>query len=224
MKKIFLVLCCLSLASFIYAGEIFYANGNGKKKQVALTFDDGPGAATQEILKILKEKDVKATFFILGVSAQTKKDLVKEIYDQGHELANHTYNHFNFYKYKKNDIHEKMKKEILKCENLVKEITGYKTNIVRFPHGFSRDIAKKIADENAYTIVTWSFGCDWQTKMSQDEMYKSYKKNIKSGAIFLMHDLGKNKKVIGFLPQFIDDIKKDGYELVTVSNLLNIKE
>ncbi|MFA7674770.1 MAG: polysaccharide deacetylase family protein, partial [Endomicrobiia bacterium] len=178
---------------------------------------------TEEILKILKDKDVKATFFLLGVSIQPKKQLVKDIYEQGHQIANHTYNHFNFYKYKKDDIHEKMQEELLKCEQLINKIIDYKTKIVRFPHGFSRNLAKQIAKENEYIIVTWSFGCDWQTKLSRDEMYEQYKKNIKSGAIFLMHDLGKNKKVVSFLPQLIDDIKKEGYELVTINELLNIK-
>ncbi|MFA7074101.1 MAG: polysaccharide deacetylase family protein [Endomicrobiaceae bacterium] len=223
MKKALLLLFCLFFSSFAAGGQIFYANGNGKKKQISLTFDDGPGAATREILKILKDNDVKATFFLLGVSVQSKKQLVKEIYEQGNELANHTYNHFNFYKYKKDDLHEKMREELLKCEDLINQITGYKTKIVRFPHGFAREAAKKIAGENGYVIVTWSFGCDWHTKLTEQEMYESYKKNIKSGAIFLMHDLGKNKKVIAFLPKLIDDIKKEGYEIVTVSELLGIK-
>ncbi|MDD3921944.1 MAG: polysaccharide deacetylase family protein [Endomicrobiaceae bacterium] len=223
MKKIFLILCCLHFVSFLYASNVFYANGESTKKQIALTFDDGPGACTEEILKILKDKDVKATFFLLGVSIQPKKQLVKDIYEQGHQIANHTYNHFNFYKYKKDDIHEKMQEELLKCEQLINKIIDYKTKIVRFPHGFSRNLAKQIAKENGYIIVTWSFGCDWQTKLSRDEMYEQYKKNIKSGAIFLMHDLGKNKKVVSFLPQLIDDIKKEGYELVTINELLNIK-
>lgn len=225
MKKLlyFLILFFLIFTATKSFSDIFYANGDGKKKQISLTFDDGPGVNTAEILQILKEKNVKATFFISGSSVHGNKDTVKAIYDSGNEIANHTYSHVNFFKYKKDDIEDKIKAEIIKCENLVKDITGYKTKLLRIPHGFSRPPAKKVAKELGYTIVNWSFGCDWNTKLTQEQMYESYKKNIKAGAIFLMHDKIKSKKVINFLPQLIDDIKQEGYDIVTVSELLDLK-
>lgn len=216
------LLLCFAV-SFSFAG-VFYANGDGKKKQMSLTFDDGPGINTPEILQILKEKNVKATFFISGSSASELKKTVKAVYDSGNEVANHTYSHVNFFKYKKDDIEEKIKSEILKSENIIYEITGFKTKVVRIPHGFSRQPAQKAAKELGYVMVNWSFGCDWNTKLTKEQMYESYKKNIKAGAIFLMHDKIKSKKVAEFLPQLIDDIKKEGYEIVTVSELLDLKQ
>lgn len=224
MKKLlyFLILCVFTCATTISFADVFYANGDGKKKQISLTFDDGPGINTPEILKILKEKNVKATFFIYGNSVNGNKDIVKAVYDSDNEIANHTYSHVNFFKYKKDDIEDKIKSEIIKTENLIKEITGYKTKLLRMPHGFSRPPSKKVAKELGYTMVNWSFGCDWNTKLTQEQMYELYKKNIKAGAIFLMHDKIRSKKVINFLPQFIDDIKQEGYDIVTVSELLDL--
>jgi peptidoglycan/xylan/chitin deacetylase (PgdA/CDA1 family) len=226
MKKIsyFLILFFLFFNAAASFADIFYANGDGKKKQIALTFDDGPGINTSEILMILKEKNIKATFFISGFSAVGNKEKIKQIFDSGNELANHTYSHVNFFKYDKDDIEDKMKSEIIKNEKLIYEITGYKTKLLRIPNGFSRPPAKKVAKELGYVLVNWSFGCDWNTKLTQEQMYESYKKNIKAGAIFLMHDKIRSKKLSAFLPQLIDDIKKDGYELVTVSELLDLKQ
>lgn len=226
MKKIlyFPILFFLIFTVTKSFADIFYANGDGNKKQIALTFDDGPGANTPEILQILREKKVKATFFVYGSSANGNRDIVKAVYDSGNEIANHTYSHVNFFQYKKDDIEDKIKSEIIKTENLIKEITGYKTKLVRMPHGFSRPPSKKVAKELGYTIVNWSFGCDWNTKLTQEQMYEAYKKNIKAGAIFLMHDKIRSKKVINFLPKLIDDIKQEGYDIVTVSVLLDLEQ
>ncbi|GAB1402713.1 hypothetical protein MASR1M68_16240 [Elusimicrobiota bacterium] len=226
MKKLFY---CLMLFFLIFtatksSADIFYANGDGKKKQIALTFDDGPGVNTAEILQILEEKKVKATFFIYGSSVKGNKDVVKAVYDSGNEVANHTYSHINFFQYKKDDIEDKIKSEIIKTENLIKEITGYKTKLLRMPHGFSRPPSKKVAKELGYIMVNWSFGCDWNTKLTQEQMYEAYKKNIKAGAIFLMHDKIKSKKIVNLLPQLIDDIKQKGYDIVTVSELLGLEQ
>ncbi len=226
MKKLLycLILCIFACATTIAFADIFYANGDGKKKQIALTFDDGPGVNTQEILQILEEKKVKATFFIYGSSVKGNKDVVKAVYDSGNEVANHTYSHINFFQYKKDDIEDKIKSEIIKTENLIKEITGYKTKLLRMPHGFSRPPSKKVAKELGYIMVNWSFGCDWNTKLTQEQMYEAYKKNIKAGAIFLMHDKIKSKKIVNLLPQLIDDIKQKGYDIVTVSELLGLEQ
>ena len=106
MKKIILALLLLivnlSLVTFpLFAQDVknkVITVGSGRNKLIALTFDDGPGLNTEEILKILDDKQVKATFFMLGNSIEKRPDLVKEVYSKGHEIANHTYNHINFFK------------------------------------------------------------------------------------------------------------------------------
>ncbi len=226
MKKLFFVTLTLILFFYVlsYAEKTFFASGSKDKREISLTFDDGPGLNTKEILKILKDKDVKVTFFLLGTSVAKHPLLVKEIFDAGHELANHTYNHINFFKYKEDETEkEKLEEELLSCQDLIKSITGYRTKLVRFPYGYSHENALSVARENNYKVINWSFGADWKTFSSSQEMLDMYLKNCEPGTIFLMHDLPKNSNLTDMLPELIDELKNRKYVFVTVSELLKIK-
>jgi len=224
MKKIIFIILFFTffiVPLFSQEEKEFFTIGSKQNKLVALSFDDGPGSNTKEILKILDEKKVKATFFMLGTSVEKRPKLVKEIYSKGHEIANHTYSHVNFFKYKEKDIEAKIQEELLHTQDLIKDIIGYKTNLVRFPYGYSRQEALEIAEDNGYKVINWTFGIDWNKNLSTDEMLEQYLENIKSGYIFLMHDLPKNPKVIKILPILIDEAKKKGYTFVTVSEIIS---
>ncbi|MDR0820305.1 MAG: polysaccharide deacetylase family protein [Endomicrobium sp.] len=222
MKK-FIVLILLFFAGVCFAQvKTFYSDGSKDIGKVALTFDDGPGKATEKILEILEEKNVKASFFMLGVSVQKNPAGAKAVAAAGHEVANHTYGHINFYAYKDKDKTDKMEKELLRSENIIKEATGVEPFLVRFPYGYSKSDAVEVAKKYDCCLINWSFGCDWE-KITAGEMHDKYKKAIKNSAIFLMHDLHENEKVLSFLSDFIDEIKQMGYEIVPVSELLNLK-
>ena len=221
MKKIVFVLLFLVITTSLYAEQTFFTRGSLNIKEVALSFDDGPGSNTKDILKILEKKDVKATFFLLGTSVEKRPKLVKEIYSKGHELANHTYGHMNFFKYNERDKEEKIKEEVLQCQDLIKDITDFRTKLVRFPHGYLREDALSVAKEINYKIVNWTFGIDWERDLSYEEMLDLYLENTKPGTIFLMHDLQKNTKIIKMLPLLIDRLKEKNYKFVTVGELIN---
>jgi peptidoglycan/xylan/chitin deacetylase (PgdA/CDA1 family) len=201
---------------------ILYSCGSNHDKKIALTFDDGPGQSTKEILQILKKVNAKATFFMLGERIQKNPELAKEVFALGHEIANHTYEHKNFYDYNGEDKMHEMEKGLLKCEKIIKKMLNVKPFFVRFPYGYAKHDAIKVARDNGYYVVNWSFGIDW-AKIGAEEMHRKYKHAIRNGAIFLMHDLPKNSKVLLFLEAFVNEIKEAGYEIVTLSNLLNIK-
>jgi peptidoglycan/xylan/chitin deacetylase (PgdA/CDA1 family) len=223
MKKIILVLLLLVVTLPLFAQNVqnkVITVGSGRNKLIALSFDDGPGLNTEEILKILDEKEVKATFFMLGSSIEKKPDLLKEVYSKGHEIANHTYNHINFFKYKKEDKKEKLETELLQTQDLIKSIIDYETKLVRYPYGYSAEDALEVAEKNNYKVINWTFGIDWK-KLSKEEMLEQYLANIKSGYIFLMHDLPKNSKVTEILPILIDEAKKKNYKFVTVSEIIS---
>ena len=226
MKKIVFILLLSLITNFLYAENTFFTRGSLGVKEVAISFDDGPGSNTKSILKILDKKNVKATFFLLGTSVAKRPKLLKEIYIKGHELANHTYNHLNFFKYNEEDKEEKIKDELLQCQDLIKTITGYRTKLVRFPYGYSKEDALDIAKESNYKIVNWTFGVDWEKEISYEDMLNLYLDNIKPGTIFLMHDLQKNPIIIKILPLLIDKIKEKKYNIVTVGEMINkrIKE
>ncbi len=221
MKKIVFILLLSIATTFLYAEQTFFTRGSLDIKEVALSFDDGPGSNSKEILKILDKKDIKATFFLLGTSVAKRPKLVKEIYIKGHELANHTYTHINFYKYNEEDKGEKIKDELLQCQDLIKDITGFRTKLVRFPNGYSKEDALDIAKESNYKVVNWTFGIDWDKDLTQEEMLELYFENTKSGTIFLMHDLQKNTKLTKMLPLLIDKLKNKGYKFVTVGEIIN---
>lgn len=216
-------LICLFILPVFAEEKVFYADGPKNEKKVAFTFDDGPGTATEEILNILKEKNIKATFFLLGVHIVKNPKLSKMIVDAGHEIANHTYGHYNFYSYKEADKKEKIEKELIKNHDLIKENLGVKPFLVRFPHGYARQDAINIAGKNDYYIINWSFGCDWE-KLSAEDMHKKYLGALRNGTIYLMHDGWNNTKLISFLSDFIDNIREEGYEIVPVGELLGLKK
>ncbi|MDR3244735.1 MAG: polysaccharide deacetylase family protein [Elusimicrobiota bacterium] len=213
-----------TMSAYSFEKKDFYTNGAAKSRKVALTFDDGPGVSTPAILDILKEKGVKATFFLLGSRVKANPQYTKRIAQEGHEIANHTYHHINFFSYNEPDKNDKFESELLLSEKIIKEITGIKTTLVRFPHGYLKPPAIQIAKKHGYTIVNWSFGCDWRKDISSDEILSKYKKEIKSGTIYLLHDAPKNAKSLKFLSKLIDEIKKRGYQIVTVSELLNLPQ
>ena len=158
----------------------------------------------------------------MGSSVAKRPKLVKDIYSKGHELANHTYNHMNFFRYdEETDKKEKIKEEILQCQDLIKDITGFRTKLVRFPHGYLKDDAIEIARETNYKIINWTFGIDWERDLSQEEMLEFYLENAKPGTIFLMHDLLKNTTITKMLPEFIDKLKSKGYKFITVGEMIS---
>ena len=250
MKKLIVILLTITaFAGVSFAGsQVFFANGAANVKKVALTFDDGPGEITSEILAILKEKGVKATFFMLGCNAVTYPNLAKAVADGGHEIGNHTYGHINFYSftgvktvsyympsinkdksfevrsssfsYKTANRADILKDEILKSQDAILAATGVKTVIMRYPYGYAKPDAIEMAQSLGYKVINWSFGCDW-TKLTAEEMHAKYKAAIQPGAIFLMHDGSKSKKVPSFLGELIDEIRAQGYDIVTVGELLD---
>jgi peptidoglycan/xylan/chitin deacetylase (PgdA/CDA1 family) len=223
MKKINIVFTVICLVACFSNAKIFYANGYPGVMKVALTFDDGPGKATKRVLEILKEKNVKATFFMLGIRVENDTETAKEVVADGHEIGNHTYEHVNFYSYKVADKISKMEREILQAKKVIKDKLGVDTYLMRFPYGYSKPEGLEVAQKQGYYVINWSFGMDWEN-VSAQEMHIKYKQAIKNGAIFLMHDLPKNDKILSFLGDFIDEIRAEGYEIVTVSELLNLKQ
>ncbi|MDR1663026.1 MAG: polysaccharide deacetylase family protein [Endomicrobium sp.] len=223
IKKINIVFTVICLFVCYSNAKILYTRGCPEVKKVALTFDDGPGKATKRVLEILKEKNVKATFFMLGVRVENDTETAKKVIADNHEIGSHTYKHVNFYSYKVADKISKMEKEILKAKNVIKDKLGVDTYLMRFPYGYSKPEGLEVAQKQGYYVINWSFGMDWKNILAQ-EMHIKYKQAIRNGAIFLMHDLPKNDKILSFLGDFIDEIRMDGYEIVTISELLNLKQ
>ena len=171
----------------------FFTDGPRDKKEIALTFDDGPGNSTPKVLEVLKKYGVKATFFMEGDQVEFRKKAAKMVFDDGHEVGSHTYSHPNFYSYKKDDYRQQLSKELDKAGKLIEGVTGKRPNVLRMPYGYVKAWVKEVAKEKGYVLVNWTFGCDWK-KMTAEQLAGEYIKHIGSGAIFLMHDGGRGRQ------------------------------
>lgn len=181
---------------------------------VALTFDDGPGKYTDRLLDILKDNDVKATFFVLGTGIENYGEVVKRAYDDGHEIAIHGYSHTSF---KKMTI-EEIQSEIDTVVNLLNDLEITPSNLVRPPYG---SINSKIKENLDYSFILWSVDTlDWKTK-DKDAIIKEINDSIENGSIILMHDIHETTvdAVEEMLPELTDE-----YRFVTVNELFSLNE
>lgn len=188
------------------------------EKCIALTFDDGPDKRyTTAILDILKEKDVKATFFVVGLQASKYPDVLKRIDDEGHAIGNHTYNHKDLSKQTKETIMD----EMLTTDEAIKEAIGYTPTLFRAPYGAVNETVKAIMKDNNREMISWNVDTrDWAGTSSAD-MLSMIKKKAKPGAVILMHSFGNKhiQNTVKALPGIIKELEDMGYKLVTIDEL-----
>ncbi|MFZ3091424.1 MAG: polysaccharide deacetylase family protein [Nitrospirota bacterium] len=201
-----------------------YWRGNGSKKEIALTFDDGPHEPyTTQILDILKKYNIKATFFLVGKNIEKHPEIVKQIWEEGHAIGNHTYNHRRFFY----TLFPAIREDILKCQGLIKNITGINTSLFRQPLGMRNpSIVKMVEDLNMH-MIGWTLRTYDGTDQNPQRIVKRALNRITNGAILVMHDgcdKGRCAKsgTVAALPIILDALTKDGYKFVTVSELLGI--
>ena len=166
-----------------------------------------------DMLQTLSNQNTHITFFIGGSWAKKYPDLLADIANKGHELGNHTYSHPHPNTISK----EKNKEQIVKTEDLVKEITGTKTTLYAPPYGEYNDTVLTAADELGYTTIMWTIDTiDWK-RPPADIIKNRVIKKLHNGAIILMHPTEPTAKA---LPELITEIKKAGYTITTVSDIL----
>lgn len=181
-------------------------------KKIALTFDDGPHPYyTEQLLDGLKERNVKATFFVLGKHAEQYPELVERMNEEGHLIGNHTYSHMQLSQ--RNS--EAFKEELIRTSELIEELTGQEVQYVRPPYG---TWDKKFEKELNMFPVLWNIDpLDWSSKNVAGIVQK-VKNKAKENGIILMHD--EYKTTVTAALQIIDELEKEGYEFVTVEELL----
>ena len=198
-----------------------YRSVETEKKQIALTFDDGPHPTlTPEILEILARYHVPATFFMVGQNVLNYPEAARAVIDAGHEVGNHTFTHPHIASLNEQAIFE----EIGRCEDALEELCEYRPHILRTPQGALTPSLEKCLLEEDYILVLWSLDTrDWDNK-STDAIVRSVLDGVKSGDIILMHDyIGYNSKTPEALETIIPELLSLGYEVVTVSELLGVR-
>ncbi|WP_411121120.1 polysaccharide deacetylase family protein [Streptomyces sp. x-19] len=187
-----------------------------KAKCVALTFDAGPSENTNRLLDILKENKAHATFFMLGKNHIAERPAeVKRIDTEGHELANHTWSHKILTEIKPDEA----KRELSRVQEDVRKITGKTPTLMRPPQGRTDEEVSKISKELGLAQVLWSVTAkDYQTTDS-DLITKRVLDQTKRDGIILLHDIYKG--TVPAVPGILKELKKRGYTVVTVSQLLS---
>ena len=192
------------------------------EKQVYLTFDDGPSKKiTPQILDILKQYDVKATFFLLGSRVELYPDLVKREFEEGHYIANHGYSHKYSQIYQSKDT---TFAEYVQCENAIKNVLGnpdYNSYLFRFPGGSSGGKYEEVKSQarelfNTYGVAYTNWNCltgDAENKKTKEECIQEMlnTKADQNSIILLMHDANDKQQTVDALPEIIQYFKNEGY-------------
>lgn len=189
------------------------------KKLVALTFDDGPSAYTEQYLQILDKYDVKATFFNLGKKAEENPSIAKRVVEAGHQLCNHTMNHNQLTSVSGDVVYN----EITRSEAVIEKATGVLTTHLRPPNGAFTQTSWLGSGGAVTASICWTADSrDWETP-GVDAIVSNSLLYLHSGSIILMHDGGGTDRSqdVEALPQIIEQVQSEGYEFVTVSELMS---
>ncbi len=180
--------------------------------KIALTFDDGPSAAwTPALLDGLKERGVKATFFLIGENADKNPEIVKRMAEEGHLIGNHTYHHVELTKVSENEA----RLELADTSAVIVRITGKEPEYMRPPFGAWQ---RKLEQEIQMLPVLWTIDpLDWTTE-NQDEIVNKVVTEAEENDIILLHDCYKSSIEAGL--RIVDILQEEGFMFVTVDELL----
>ncbi len=214
IKAFILIAAALVLYVPLFAGykaRAVAADSMADDRKIAITFDDGPHPYyTEQLLDGLKERGVKATFFVMGKHVEENPELVERMYSEGHLIGNHTYSHIQLNK----SNGDTFKEELVKTSELIEELTGQEVQYVRPPYG-SWD--KKFEKELNMFPVLWTIDpLDWCSDNVAVIVQKVTSK-AKENSIILLHD--EYKTTVTAALQIIDELQKEGYEFVTVDEI-----
>lgn len=179
-------------------------------KCVALTYDDGPGAYTEKLLKHLRDGNAKATFFMVGRQANARPDVVRKVAAEGHLIANHTWNHPDLRRLSASG----QKSEVDSTAKTLRKLSGQSVTMLRPPYGAYNANTRNLG----VSLIMWDVDTmDWKTRSTSETVRRALA-GVKPGSIILMHDI--HAPTVAAAPQLISELKKRGYVLVTVDQLL----
>lgn len=207
----------LSLCTFDENGKLVSKKENvidPDKPMVALTFDDGPGKRTGELLDQLDKYEAHATFFMVGQNISSYKDEVKKMKEIGCELGNHSYDHTNLTKLSADGV----KNQMGSTNSKLKDITGSTATVMRPPYGA---ISETVKENVGMPMILWNMDTlDWKTRNAQKTI-DTVMKNVGDGDIILLHDI--HTESVDAALKLIPMLEEEGYQLVTVSELAAAK-
>ncbi len=196
-------------------------HGSTERKAVAFTFDDGPNPVyTPQILDLFRQAGAKATFYMIGSQIESNPKVAKAVHEQGHEIGNHTFTHPHL-----SELPEKACfDELARTEALIEEAAGTKPQTFRPPYLDCNEQVAGVSAGFGYAIIgaVNSAARDWEQPGVQHIIDKT-REAAKPGSIFVFHDgFGDRSQTVEAVRALIAELTAEGYELVTVSELLNL--
>lgn len=189
-----------------------------KLKEVALTFDDGPTEFTPKFLDILKENNVKATFFCIGKQIEKYPETFQRIINEGHTIGNHTFSHSNNTGFLSTS---KMAEEIQKCDEVMAKIGNMKTNLYRPPFGVTNPNIAKAIKKNHKKSIGWNVRSLDTVIKDEKAIFRKITKKIKKGSIILLHDT--SEKTYDVLTDLLLFLEQEKYTTFTIESMIKSK-
>jgi peptidoglycan/xylan/chitin deacetylase (PgdA/CDA1 family) len=220
---LFLIYSLILFYGCYYVGSNFFipviCSADTNEKVIAISFDDGPDAAnTPEILHLLKNNGVKAAFFCIGSRIAENKTLLKQIFDEGHVIGNHSYSHHFWFDMFSS---EKMLADMQRTDETMESITGKTPRLFRPPYGVTNPNLKRAIINGNYIPVGWSVRSMDTVIKDKVLLLKKMTGRLKPGAVFLFHDTGK--VTLDILSPFIKHARLHGYEIIRLDKMLNLQ-
>jgi peptidoglycan/xylan/chitin deacetylase (PgdA/CDA1 family) len=199
--------------------------GRPDVRTIALTFDDGPSGTTPAILDVLDTYGVRATFFVIGSWVELLPDVVRDTAARGHELGNHTWTHVDADRTRELAI---LRDEVARTNDVIERVAGRRPSLLRPPYGSDPGRFARVAAEcDLDATVLWSVqSFDWQDP-EPEPIVVQVLAEVEPGAIVLFHDgqretndVKPRASTLAALPTILERLRSDGYEFLTVSELL----
>jgi peptidoglycan-N-acetylglucosamine deacetylase len=182
-------------------------------KCVALTFDDGPGPCTGQLLDTLADHGARATFFDIGQNAAASPGLVRRQHEEGHEIGNHSWSHPDLTRLPP----EEVRAQLDRTSRAIEDATGRPPALLRPPYGARNDAVAQQAGQAGMPLILWNVDTeDWKYRDS-DHVTNAVLSTVQPGSVVLMHDI--HETTVAAVPGILDALAGQGYHFVTVSEL-----
>ena len=213
----FMVWASADIGSNVYIKTL--CRGHRNERVVALTFDDGPDERmTPRVLDVLKEHNIKATFFLVGEKAAQHPELVLRMVAEGHIVANHTYSHKAQFPMSSSEI---VAEELQRCRDVIAKHIGKQPKLFRPPFGVTNPIIAKVVKLYGLHTIGWSIrSLDTVAKHSRESVCHRVVSRLHDGAVILLHDRCEEADML--LQMLITEIEKRDYRFVALNEMFNI--
>jgi len=185
-----------------------------KRKEVILTFDDGPCEQTTAILDLLDEYNCKASFFCIGENIEKNRDLLQRIHSAGHVIGNHSYYHRNTFPAQSP---KSIRKELSKTNTLIESITGEKVRFFRPPFGVTNPLIHYGYRRLGMQSVGWNIRSLDTTARTKEQILRRITRRLRRGAVILLHD--SSKDILWIMRELLEYLKENEYNVISLNEI-----